>query len=108
MICDVLKRFGYVVIEARNSSEALAISRENEEEKIDLLITDIIMPEMNGKKLAKKLLRNDPSLKVIYISGYTDDAIAKYGVLDEGVTFLQKPFLPQALAQKVREILDSE
>ena len=107
MICKILKSFGYIVMKARNGDEALAIIKSQDiEEKIDLLITDVIMPEMSGRELAEQLLSNKPALKVMYISGYTDDVIVHHDVLNEGVLFLQKPFSPQVLAQKVREILD--
>lgn len=73
---------------------------------IDLLVTDVIMSAMGGKELADKLTEVSPRLSVFYISGYTDNAIAHHGVLDEGVSLLQKPFSSQSLAKKVREVLD--
>ena len=76
--------------------------------KIDLLVTDVVMPKMGGRELSEKLLEEYPKLRVLYISGYTDNAIAHHGVLDEGVSLLQKPFSSQSLAEKVREVLDED
>jgi FixJ family two-component response regulator len=74
--------------------------------EMDLLITDVIMPGMSGKDLSIRLLNNYPHLKVLFVSGYTDDAIADHGILEEGVHFLQKPFSPDLLVEKVQEMLD--
>jgi len=102
----VLRKQGYAVIEAANGIEALETMAASSQAKIDLLITDVIMPEMGGKELFRKLLERYPGTKVLYISGYTDNAIVHHGVLDEGVSFLPKPFTPLSLAQKVRDTLD--
>ncbi len=72
-----------------------------------LLLTDIVMPEMNGRKLADRLLQDDPGLKCLFMSGYTDGVMGEGGLLDERVHFLQKPFSPKALAEKVRQVLES-
>ena len=74
--------------------------------KIDCLVTDMIMPEMGGKELSQELQKKYPSLKVLFISGYTEESMSHGSVLGEGGTFLQKPFSPQTLAEKVREVLD--
>ncbi len=108
LIFESLKKFGYDLIEAENGKKALQVCKKDNEKPIQLLITDVIMPDMGGSELAKKLEKLKPKMKVLYISGYTDNAIVHHGVLDEGVAFLQKPFSPQALARKVREILDTE
>ncbi len=108
MISDGLKQFGYTIIEAGSGIEAVAVREGLETGSIDLLITDVIMPEMNGKELVKRFYMNDPDLKVMFISGYPDNAIMHHGVLDEGVVLLQKPFSPRSLALKVREVLDSD
>ena len=73
---------------------------------IHLLVTDVIMPGMSGREVAQQLSRPRPETKVLFVSGYTDAAIVHHGVLDPGVAFLQKPFAPDALARKVREVLD--
>jgi CheY-like chemotaxis protein len=108
MIRDSLRLFGYEVLEAGGGKEALEIFDRYKEGEIDLLITDVVMPDMSGRELAIRVLENVPGLNVLYISGYTDETIVHHGVLDEGVSLLQKPFSPHTLAQRVRDILDSE
>jgi signal transduction histidine kinase len=107
IVSKILKQQGYNVIEAGNGVEAMAAIDKLGRPHIDLLITDVIMPEMNGKRLSDILSASYPELLILYISGYTDDAIAHHRVLDDGVTFLQKPFSSTALAAKVRELLDT-
>jgi FixJ family two-component response regulator len=72
-----------------------------------MVLTDVVMPSMSGRELARKLTQKNPNLRVLYMSGYTDDIIAAGGVLEAGIAFLQKPFTPALLAQKVREVLDA-
>jgi|GEM_PF-1121719 len=98
---------GYTLLTAGTPGEAVRLAQEHVGE-INLLITDVIMPEMNGKTLANKLQSLNPQLKCIYMSGYTADVIAQHGVLDEGVYFIQKPFSLPDLASKVREVLDNK
>ena len=86
--------------------QALLMSEQNTGD-IDLLVTDVVMPGMGGPALAEQLLRSRPQLKVLYVSGYTDDEIFRRGVLEQGIPFLQKPFSPDALARKVRETLEN-
>jgi PAS domain S-box-containing protein len=100
-----LSNLGYTVLEASNGEDALEIADKNKE-KLVLLITDVVMPEMSGRELAKRLLRQNPSVKVLYISGYTDDSIIRHGVSADEVSFLQKPFSSYSLGHKVREVLD--
>lgn len=102
---QALRTQGYTVLEATNGSEAVRIAGEYAGE-IHLLVTDVVMPQMGGKKLAERLQALHPRLKVLYMSGYTDDAIVHRGVLAPGIAFLQKPFSPASLARKVREVLD--
>ena len=108
MAGKILEGYGYSVIEAKNGIEALEIATKGDRLKIDLLVTDVIMPKMGGKELAGKLVEEYPKLKVLYISGYTDNTIAHHGMLDEGVSLLQKPFSSQSLANTVREVLDED
>ena len=107
MTTMMLEMQGYTVLAASTPGEALRLAREHAGE-MHLLITDVVMPEMNGRDLAKNLLSLYPDLKCLFMSGYTADIIAHHGVLDEGVSFIQKPFSRQELAVKVRKVLESE
>ncbi|MBW2703755.1 MAG: response regulator [Deltaproteobacteria bacterium] len=101
----VLKRKGYNVLQARDGLEGESVANAHEG-PIDLLLTDVVMPNSSGKELAGKLLAKRPNIKVLYMSGYTDNAIVHHGVLDPGTHFVQKPFSVDSLAQKVREVLN--
>ena len=101
----MLERTGYKVLAAGTPEEAIALAREHTGE-IHLLITDVVMPGMNGRDLARNLLSLYPNLNLLFMSGYTANIIAHHGVLDEGVQFIQKPFAKQDLVIKVREVLD--
>src|SRR5438874_6971887 len=100
-----LEARGYRVLEAADGPSALQLSARHLE-GIDILVTDVVMPGMSGRELAERLAPERPSMKVLYTSGYTDDAMVRQGVLSAGVAFLQKPFVPDTLARKVREVLD--
>jgi CheY-like chemotaxis protein len=100
----ILTELDYAVLEAATPGQALALAREHAG-RIDLLLTDVVMPEMNGRDLAGRLLVTSPELKVLYMSGYTANVIAHHGVLEAGVHFIPKPFTKRELAGKVREIL---
>lgn len=102
----VLQRSGYHVLEARDGGEALLLC-ERCQEVIHLLVTDVVMPNMNGRQVAERLQVSRPEMKVLFLSGYTDDAIVRHGVLDADMHFLQKPFTADGLARKVRTVLDT-
>ena len=102
-----LEEFGYTILTAPDGKTALKILAHHEG-KIDLLITDVVMPEISGRELAETLLSQNSKLKVLFMSGFTDDAIVRHGVLQAHVAFLQKPFTPTSLAKKVREVLDHD
>jgi len=108
MACKSLKHYGYTVIETINGAEAVKIMGKSGKSKINLLLTDIVMPEMSGIDLAIRLLGKYQKLKVLFTSGYTGDVIDRHGVLKEGSAFLHKPFSPKVLIQKVREVLDEQ
>jgi PAS domain S-box-containing protein len=101
----LLKRQGYHVLEASNGEEALKVCKERKE-PIHLLLTDVVMPQMSGRQLAEQLKQVCQDFKVLYMSGYTDNAITHHGVLERGMNYLQKPFTVEGLARKVREVLN--
>jgi signal transduction histidine kinase/CheY-like chemotaxis protein len=102
----ILQRNGYRVIHASNAREALIIC-EQHADVIHLLLTDVVMPEMSGADLAVRVRQIRPKTKVLFMSGYTDESVARHGVLEPGVAFLQKPITPKTLARKVRDVLDA-
>jgi CheY-like chemotaxis protein len=101
-----LQRFGYTVLEAGNGEEALRVAREYGD-PIDLLLTDVVMPEMGGRELAQILTRERPTTRVLYTSGYPDTAGLQEEVRESVVAYLPKPYTPEELAKKVREVLDA-
>jgi two-component system cell cycle sensor histidine kinase/response regulator CckA len=104
----VLQTQGYEVLSASNGQDALHVAREHKGSPIRLVVTDVIMPLMGGKVMAEWLKTTYPDLKILFTSGYTDDAITHHGVLETGLEFLPKPYTPATLAHKVRELLDNE
>ena len=102
-VVEVLKSYGYRAIPAENGDEALLLCGQ---ERIDLVLTDVVMPKMSGRELAHELEALQPGIKILFMSGYTDSVIEHHGVLEEGANFIQKPFSPEDLAGKVRGVLD--
>jgi CheY-like chemotaxis protein len=102
---QILEQLGYRVLQARNGAEAIA-KAQGYGDRMDLLLTDVVMPGMNGSELATQLVLHNPKMKVLFTSGYTEDVISHHGVLAEGVSFIGKPYGSAALARKIREVLD--
>ncbi|HEX9393910.1 MAG TPA: ATP-binding protein, partial [Gemmatimonadales bacterium] len=103
---QVLERQGYTVIEAAGGDAALQLAAAHAG-PIHLLLTDVVMPGLSGRQVAERLAIRRPEMRVLYASGYTDDSIVRHGILEEGIAYLQKPFTPESLARKVRNVLDA-
>lgn len=101
----ILQRFGYTVIEAPTSKAAIDLAAKRQD-RIDLLLTDVVMPGVSGREVAERFSQLRPSAKILFMSGYTDDAVVRHGILKSGVAYLQKPFTGASLAEKVRSVLD--
>ena len=101
---DILEEIGYTVLTVDTPQEAVALC-ENRDTAVDLLLTDVVMPEMSGKELAKRIAAIRPGIKVLFMSGYTSNVIAHRGVLEKGVHFIQKPFRIKDLARKIDELI---
>ncbi|MGB7624132.1 MAG: response regulator, partial [Terriglobia bacterium] len=105
--CEVLGMYGYTILEASNGQEAIQIF-ERQMDSIQLVITDLVMPKMNGRELAERITSLRPETRVLFVSGYTPEAVARRGILEPETLFLQKPFTPYSLAHKVREVMDTQ
>jgi CheY-like chemotaxis protein len=105
LVSRVLQRQGYAVLEAANANEALAVL--DHAPSVDLVLTDVVMPGASGPELTQLIVAQRPTIRVIYMSGYTDDTISHHGVLKPGVAFLHKPFTSEALGRKIREVLEA-
>jgi PAS domain S-box-containing protein len=103
---QMLERQGYTVLEAPDGEAGLRLARRHRG-VIHLLLTDVVMPRIGGRELAEQLARLRPDVKVLYASGYTDDSVVRHGILESGTAYLQKPFSPESLARKVRDVLDA-
>ena len=101
----ILRDHGYAVLETCGGSEALDLAKSHAD-PIHLLLTDVVMPGLSGRELAQQLELLRPDIKILYMSGYTDDTVLRHGIQEEKMPFLQKPFVPETLALKVREVLD--
>jgi two-component system, cell cycle sensor histidine kinase and response regulator CckA len=101
----ILRKQGYQVLEARNGDEALALC-ESHEGAIDLLLTDVVMPGLSGPELARQVVLARDGIKVLFMSGYTDDALIRHGAFHTGIAYMQKPITPDGLIRKVRTVLD--
>ena len=102
----ILEKAGYKVIEAGDGEQALARFKEHDD--ISLVLSDVVMPKMNGKEILEEIRKIRPGIKVIFISGYTADIIQKKGIAEEGAEYITKPFQKNDLLQKIREVLDKE
>jgi len=102
---ELLVESGYTVLEANGGEAAIDLGNKHKE-RIDLLITDVVMPKLSGKEVAEQLQAIHPETRVLFMSGYTDEAIVHHGIVDSGIAFIQKPFSERALAQKIRDVLD--
>ena len=100
----MLERLGYAVLTANSPNEAMEMARKHSG-TIHLLMTDVVMPQINGKDLAEQVLKIRSETRTLFMSGYTANAIAHHGILDEGVHFIEKPFMADSLARKLREVL---
>lgn len=107
MICESLRLYGFQVLEAQDGNEAMSVYKENKK-PIDLVLCDVVLPQMSGKALIDRLKEMNPNIKVLFMSGYTTATIANYGILDTGANFIHKPFLLVDLVKKIRTIIEKD
>ena len=107
LVAAAMVSFGYTVLEASGGDDALALSERNGERRIDLLLTDVGMPGTNGRELAERLVADNPHLKVLFTSGYPADTVVRDDIAQMRAAFIEKPYLPEELARKIREVLDA-
>ncbi|HOY61689.1 MAG TPA: response regulator [bacterium] len=105
LVIRVLESSGYSAISAASADEAISICADSEY-PVDLLVTDVVMPDVNGRELAERIRKLRPNIKVLYMSGYTENAIVHHGILDKGINFISKPFNVEDFTRKVRDVLD--
>jgi CheY-like chemotaxis protein len=106
LTAGILRDLGYRVMEASNGKEGIRVAEQNPTDKIDLLFTDIVMPQLDGKQLADWFGTARPDTKILFTSGYMADAMIQHGISEDRIAFLEKPFTPEVLAQRVRDVLD--
>jgi CheY-like chemotaxis protein len=106
VVCRILRRSGYTVLEATNGVEALRVCADPGVE-IDAIITDMVMPELGGREFACALQQYRPDARLVFMSGYTEDAVTRQSLLEPGAAFIEKPFTPDALTRKLRSVLDA-
>jgi len=106
MATSLLQRLGYTVLAASNGVEAMTLIHQPDRKHVDLLFTDVVMPQMTGNELAERVRNIHPHTKILFTSAYTESAVSLQGNLKQGIALLQKPFTPSALAERIRKILD--
>jgi CheY-like chemotaxis protein len=106
LICEILRAKGYQVLESTKGDEAIAIARTFQG-PLQLVVADVVLPEMSGPDIVRRVQEAKPGIRALFISGYTDEAVLRHGMVEPGVTFLSKPFMPEDLARKVREVLSA-
>jgi len=106
LTASILRNHGYVIFEAEDGLEGVQLALGDHSPQFDLIVSDVIMPRMSGKEMFDKIRLRHPDVKILFVSGYTDNALADHGVLGPGIAFLEKPFSPNRLAQQVRAVLD--
>jgi CheY-like chemotaxis protein len=105
LVAEALESYGYTVLSAAGGPEALELAAREDTPRIDLLLTDVVMPRMNGREVAERLVAAQPDLRVLFTSGYPSDTVVRHGIAEARTAFIQKPYLAADLARKIREVL---